>query len=175
MQDDSEIYKILAKKMGITAEEVAQAHLNKDWAEDIRERIYREKIRKRHGAKQGPSSPLPIPPLPPQRVPVTTMPVKPAPEPVAPMLMRATMRLHDSKFRKEYLPEEVIHAMMRNQIVPCVAKLMGKPPEIPVKMLDWCENNCSDLWMPSPAARPEYIMFASPVDMDLFLTVFGGG
>ncbi len=97
-------------------------------------------------------------------------PASPAERPKRPApLMKATLRLHFTKFNSNFVPQDTIYTMVRNQVVA------GNGSVIPNEMIDWCEKNCSDLWMPSPPDRPEYIMFALSGDMDLFLMTFGGG
>jgi hypothetical protein len=93
-----------------------------------------------------------------------------------PVLMRASKRLHYSKFNTTFLPAESIMAMARNQVVPGGKTSPGRAPKvIPEHMLDWCEENCAGLWMPSPPSAPEYIMFEDNADLTLFITAFGGG
>lgn len=100
---------------------------------------------------------------------VSTPSAPPVKEPERAPLMKATLRLHFTKFNSRFVPQETIYTMVRNQVVA------GDGSVIPETLLDWCEKNCSDLWMPSPPDRPEYIMFAASGDMDLFLLTFGGG
>jgi hypothetical protein len=179
--DDLGIYATVASRLGITVDEVIESQEKGSWSDDIAKRINLEKMKAKHGLSwPHPSQPGVWPNVPPATPPKATIPRRPvtppstpAPAPAPktpppPILMRATMRVHFSKFTPDFLPRETIYAMMRNQVVP------GLPSTIPAKMIEWCEKNCADLWVTGPG-QPDYIMFASEVDMTLFLTAFGGG
>lgn len=159
--DDFEVYT-LASKLGVSPNDIWTAKQEGSWPEEIR-KILIEQARKKHVPQSPPQSPPAA-----RRIPATVKPPA-AKDPPAPILMRATLRVHPSKFTPDYLPRRTINEMMRNQVVPAL------PSTIPTNMIEWCEKNCGDLWMASPPQKPEYIMFASEVDMTLFLTAFGGG
>lgn len=181
--DDLGLYAVVAGRLGVSIDQLIESHEKGSWTDEIAKHITLEKIKAKHAgsmswphpSQQGvwPNTPAPAPPRAtiPRRVPATVKPPAtppPAKDPLPPILMRATMRVHFSKFNTTYLPQETIYTMMRNQVVPRLHST------IPANMIEWCEKNCADLWMPAPA-KPEYIMFSSEVDMTLFLTAFGGG
>jgi hypothetical protein len=170
--EDAELMALVqsaAPALNMTAADLLDATKSGRFRDEDRARIRRAN----HRWPVSSDDTWPFPPKVPTKLPVQPSPpaaTKPAPAVKPPPVhMRATLRVHFTKFSKDFLPEETVHAMMRNQVVPTGAQTIPEP------MLTWCERNCADFWMPSPPQNPEYIMFASEVDMTLFLTAHGGG